>query len=164
MLLALLLLGAAALAEAPRVGDVCPDFELTTLDGGTFRLSDCRGKVVFVNIWATWCPPCVMEMPEIQRLAEAYPDRLAVIGVSVDELEETARDFVTRLGYTYPFAMDDADHTVALKLFPTFSIPNSIFIDPQGVVTSVKAGAASYFILENRFRDAWEHGGETWEP
>ncbi len=164
LLMALLLLGAAALAEAPQVGDVCPDFELTTLDGGTFRLSECRGKVVFVNIWATWCMPCVMEMPGIQKLAETYPDRLEVIGVSVDDSEESARLLVEKLGYTYTFAMDDPDHTVSLKIFPSFSIPNSIFIDPDGVVTSIKAGAASYFILENRFRDAWEHGGERAEP
>lgn len=153
--LALLLIGAMALAEGGvQKGDECPDFELTTLAGETFRLSEQRGKVVFINIWATWCPPCAAEMPDIDRLAASHPDDLAVIGVSVDDLESTVRDFIEEKGYAYPIAMDDAKYTVARELFPTMYIPNSIFIAPNGVVTSIEAGQATYAMLEQRFADA----------
>ena len=156
--LALLMLGTIALAESAQdVGSQCTDFELTTLTGETFRLSDCRGKVVFINIWATWCPPCVSEMPEIDRLAAAYPDELVVLGVSVDDRMSTVKEFIAEKGYSYAIAMDDASYTVANKLFPTYAIPNSIFIDPNGIVTSIEAGAADYATLERRFLDAKLH-------
>ena len=161
--LALLLIGTLALAEAAgaQVGDECPDFELTTLTGDTFRLSDCRGKAVFINIWATWCPPCRAEMGDIDRLAATYPDELAVIGVSIDELKSTVEDFIAENGYSYPIAMDDAGYTVSMKIFPSYYIPNSIFIDPNGVVTSIESGSADYDTLEQRFQDALAHGAES---
>ncbi len=130
-----------ALAETS-VGDVCPDFSLNTLSGGTFRLSDYRGKVVFINIWATWCPPCVSEMPDIQRLQENHGD-LKVLGVSVDDSASIARSFIQKNGYTYTMAMDDAHYTVTEGIFPTYYIPNSIFIDPNGVVTYIGSGSMS---------------------
>ena len=145
--------------EPPDVGDVCPDFELETLDGETFRLSDYRGKVVFVNLWATWCPPCVGEMPEIEALSQAYPDDLVVLGVSLDESEEDVRAFVEENGYTYRLAMD-SDGLVGWKIFPTFSIPNSVFIDPNGIVTSIEVGAAPYAVMEGRFEDALANAAE----
>ena len=161
--LALLLIGALALAEGSgaQVGDECPDFELTTLSGDTFKLSECRGKVVFINVWATWCPPCRAEMGDIDRLAAAYPDELAVIGVSIDELKSTVDAFIAENGYSYPVAMDDAGYTVSMKIFPSYYIPNSIFIDPNGVVTSIEAGSADYDTLEQRFKDALAHGAES---
>lgn len=156
--LALLMVGVSSLAEAaPDVGSFCPDFELTTLKGETFRLSENRGKVVFINIWATWCPPCVSEMPEIEKLANAHADELVVLGVSVDDRVSTVEEFLAEKGYTYTIAMDDANYTVANRLFPTYAIPNSIFIDPKGVVTSIEAGAASYATMERRFLDAKLH-------
>lgn len=156
--LALMLLGAMALAESAQdVGSLCPDFELTTLTGETFRLSECRGKVVFINIWATWCPPCVSEMPEINRLAADHADELVVLGVSVDDRVSTVEEFIAEKGFSYLIAMDDANYTIANRLFPTYAIPNSIFIDPNGVVTSIEAGAADYATLERRFLDAKVH-------
>lgn len=164
--LALLALGAVALAEAtpPQVGDACPDFELETLDGGAFRLSDCRGKVVFINIWATWCPPCVAEMPSIQQLAEAHPDDLVVLGVSLDDAAGTVEAFVGGHGYTYPIAMEDAESTVSRKLFPTFAVPNSIFLDADGVVTYARPGGLSYAQMEYLFADALARGEKAPEP
>ena len=149
-----LMLCAAALAEATttaEVGKPAPDFEVQTLDGETFRLSDCRGKVVFLNIWATWCPPCVAEMPDIQALSEAHPEDLVVIGVSM-EPEQDVRSFVEENGYTYKFAIDDGN--IGGLLYPTYYIPNSIFIDPNGVITFMDAGGADYETMEARYSDA----------
>ena len=137
----------AAFAEAS-VGEVCPDFSLTTLSGETFRLSDYRGKVVFINIWATWCGPCVSEMPDIQRLKDTYSD-LVVLGVSVDDAASIARNFIQKNGYTYTMAMDDNYYTVTGRIFPTYYIPNSIFIDPNGIVTYLASGSMSYNLMES---------------
>ena len=151
-----------ALAEAS-VGDTCPDFSLTTLSGGTFRLSDHRGKVVFINIWATWCPPCVGEMPDIQRLKDTYSD-LVVLGVSVDDSASTARSFIQKNGYTYTMAMDDQYYTVSGRIFPTYAIPNSIFIDPNGVITYLNAGSMSYSRMESLYLSAKANAAPTAEP
>ena len=152
LILVFALMSAAAMAEKPdpaEVGKVAPDFELETLDGDMFRLSDCLGKVVFLNIWATWCPPCVEEMPDIQALYENYSDDLVVIGVSVDETPEEVRDFIAENGYTYTFAMDTV-YQVSGLLYPTYYIPNSIFIDPKGIVVSMDVGASDYATMEAR--------------
>ena len=155
LICALMLLCAAGTAEetAPAtVGMPAPDFEIETLDGEVFRLSDCRGKVVFINIWATWCPPCVAEMPDIQALSEAYPDDLVVIGVDCMEEEQVVRDFIAENGYTYIFGIDDG--VIGGELYPTYAIPNSIFIDPEGVVSSIEVGMADYASMEERYQAA----------
>ena len=150
LMLALCFAARAETAEAAKVGGLAPDFEVETLDGEVFRLSDCRGKVVFLNIWATWCPPCVSEMLDIQALFEAYPDDLVVIGVSVDGTREEVEGFVAENEYTYTFAMDD-NYIVSGLLYPTYYIPNSIFIDPDGIIVSMDVGASDYNTLEARF-------------
>ena len=152
----------AAFAETS-VGEVCPDFSLTTLSGETFRLSDYRGKVVFINIWATWCGPCVSEMPDIQRLQETYSD-LKVVGVSVDDNASIARSFAQAHGYTYTMAMDDSYYTVTGRIFPTRFIPNSIFIDPNGVVTYLDSGSMSYDRMEALYLNAKANAKPTAEP
>ncbi len=152
----------AALADAS-VGEVCPDFSLTTLSGGTFRLSDYRGKVVFVNIWATWCGPCVSEMPDIQRLQDTYSD-LVVLGVSVDNTASIARSFIRQYGYTYAMAMDDSYYTVTGRIFPSRYIPYSIFINPDGVVTYMDSGSMSYSRMDSLYRNAKASARPTAEP
>lgn len=153
LMLALVQFCASAAFAETSVGEVCPDFSLTTLSGGTFRLSDYRGKVVFINIWATWCGPCVGEMPDIQRLQETYSD-LVILGVSVDDDASIARSFAQEHGYTYTMAMDDDNYTVTGRIFPTSYIPNSIFIDPNGVVTYLDFGSMSYDRMESLYLNA----------
>ena len=156
MILALVMVGTMALAQPlgnPQVGDTAFDFELKMIDGETFKLSDHLGKVVFLNIWATWCGPCVSEMPDIEKLANAYPDDLVVLGVSCDDSEKTVQSFVEEMGYTYNFAWD-GNYLVSGLLYPSYGIPNSIFISPEGVITSMEMGAASYEVMEQRYFDA----------
>ena len=154
-----LLLAGLALAEEnipAKVGQPAPDFELELLNGESFALSEQRGKVVYLNIWATWCPPCVAEMPDIQKLFEAHPDDLVVIGASVDQGSPLdVVQFLADGGYTYQFAMD-ADFNLASVLFPTQGIPESVFIDPNGVVSSIDIGMLTYAQMEQRFQTALE--------
>lgn len=163
LLAALVMIGTAAFAQPlsnPQVGDAALDFELRMIDGEKFRLSDHLGKVVFLNVWATWCGPCVMEMPDIEKLANTYPDNLVVLGVSCDDSEKTVKSYVEELGYTYNFAWD-GNYLVSGLLYPSYAIPNSIFIGPDGVITSMEMGAATYEMLEQRYFEALASNGET---
>ena len=162
-----LALCAPAMAEAQpeqafasaRIGQEAPDFELELLSGETFRLSDCRGKVVFINIWATWCPPCVAEMPYIQALADAHPDDLVVIGVSCDYGLDEIVSFVEQNGYTYPIGWDES-RVIGGLMYPSYYIPNSIFVDPNGIVTQMGFGGATYEVMEQNYLDALNHAAE----
>ena len=146
LVLTLALLTSAALAtELSPVaeGQEASDFEVTLTDGTTFKLSDQRGKAVLVNLWATWCPPCVAEMPDLQKLSEDYAEELVVLGVNVGDTAEDAAAFMEENGYTYPMYVD-ADYTLALSMFPSPYIPFTVVIDPNGVVTAIHSGLATY--------------------
>ena len=149
-----MLLSACALAQ---VGEPAPDFELTTLTGETFKLSEQRGKVVFLNLWATWCPPCVAEMPDIQKLYEAHPDDLTVIGASLDDDQATVEEYLSENSYTYPIAMDE-DFKLSGDLYYTRGIPLSVFISPSGVMTYMNPGMLEYDAMEELYQQALANG------
>jgi len=142
-----------------QIGAEVPDFEVELTDGAVFKLSEQRGKVVLVNIWATWCPPCVGEMPDLQKLSEDYEDRLVVLGLNSGEDAETISAFFEKNGYTYPAALDE-DYKLSTELFPTAYIPYTVIIDPNGVVTEMQVGAKSYEVFQG-YIDAALAGAET---
>jgi cytochrome c biogenesis protein CcmG/thiol:disulfide interchange protein DsbE len=109
-----------------------PDFALHGLDWQTVHLSDLRGRVVVLNFWATWCNPCVLEMPVLQRYASLYPDDLVVVGVNMQESETQVRQFIDQVVISYPILLDSKDE--AGKLFQVIDLPNTFFIDQQGFV------------------------------
>ncbi len=122
------------------LGDIAPEFEAKQLDGSTFRLSDYRGKkAVLIDFWATWCPPCVDEIPTIKRIAETYRDQgLEVVGVSLDREEKALRDFIKRekLGYVQVF---EKEKTRAItKSYGVWSIPSVFLVDKNGVIKALK--------------------------
>ena len=120
--------------EAPMQGKIAPDFNLPTLDGGTLRLADYKGKLVFLNIWATWCAPCREEMPSMQRLAEKLAGGdFAMITISIDEKTEEVEKFVKELGLTFPVGMDPAQKVAAD--YKITGVPETYIISPDGVVT-----------------------------
>lgn len=156
LMLVLLCLPTLALASSiPMVGYEAPDFEIELIDGETFRLSEQRGKVVLINIWATWCGPCVAEMPDIDQLAQDYADELVVIGVNSGEREQTVIDFVEENGYSYLFAADE-DYYISGMLYPTTAIPYTIVVDADGVITQLHRGGGTgmYEVLEGYVKDA----------
>lgn len=155
-ILILLCLPTTCAANLPAaLGMEAPDFELELITGEIFRLSDQRGKVVMINIWATWCPPCVAEMPDINRLAQDYADDLVVIGVNCGEDEDTIRQFVAENGYDYLFAADP-DYTVSGRLYPTSAIPYTVIVDAQGIVVQMHRGGGEgmYEVLEDYVKKA----------
>jgi len=87
--------------------NTAPDFTLERLDGGTISLVDFRGKKpVVVDFWASWCPNCRRDMPNLNRFYEKYKDKVEVIGVNLQENESTVRDFIASRGISFPIALD----------------------------------------------------------
>jgi len=146
------LLALAAFAPSPvfaavRAGDPEPALTFPTATGKTLALASYKGKPVYLNFFATWCPPCNSEAPSVGKLASAYAKRgLAVIGV--DELESgpKAQSFITQYHLSYP-AVLDSDGS-ALRAFGGFGLPVHVFISRNGTVKLVHIGEMSRAEIE----------------
>lgn len=116
-----------------------PDFKLKDLNGKELSLSDLKGKKVFLNFWATWCPPCKAEMPEIQKLYEETKDSdLVIVSVDIGEPLSEVKSFIDNNKYSFKVLLD-SDQSVATKYSIT-AIPTSYFIDEDGNIISKKSG------------------------
>ena len=114
-------------------GDRAPDFDLTAEDGTGLRLDDYRGKYVLLNFWATWCPPCIQEMPSLNSVHEDFRERgLVVLGISVDEDQEVYQSFLSNRGVTFP-TVRDPERSVSVR-YGTFKYPETYLIDREGTV------------------------------
>ncbi|MBX0329630.1 TlpA family protein disulfide reductase [Oscillochloris sp. ZM17-4] len=133
--------GALALTPSPRAGFPAPDFALDSLGGGQVRLSEQRGSVVLVNIWASWCGPCRAEMPAIQRLYAAESGRglqILAVNSTVQDSADAARAFAEELGLSFPILIDgDGAVTTAYRVQ---ALPSTFVIDRAGVVRRVLYG------------------------
>lgn len=131
-----------------------PDFTLTDQYGNTHTLSEYRGKTIFLNFWATWCGPCKMEMPDIQKLYEEYGENsedLIVLGVAnpkmdeypqnADVSQEEIGEFLTSNGYTYPVVMDTTGEIFAS--YGIASFPTTFMITEEGKVFGYASGTLS---------------------
>ena len=129
-------------SPAPRPGRYAPDFTLTDLDGNQVTLSEHRGKKVILNFWATWCPPCRAEMPDLERLAHDHESTLTVLLIDLEEGEEQIRPFLDDIGVTL-VPLLDSDAAVA-TMYRVAALPTSLIIDEEGVIREVQAGAVTY--------------------
>jgi thiol-disulfide isomerase/thioredoxin len=123
------------------VGDPMPAYTATYLDGKPLNLAGEKGKVIFLNVWATWCGPCRFETPELQALQNQYAaNGLKVIGVSVDEGEtEAVKTFVAEQKITYPIALDPEGRIA--NLLQTTVLPTSLLLDRNGKIVWRQIGA-----------------------
>jgi cytochrome c biogenesis protein CcmG/thiol:disulfide interchange protein DsbE len=139
--------------ERPEVGHFAPDFALKNLTGKTVRLSDFRGKkVVLINFWATWCPPCRLEMPTMQQIYSDYKDRgfeILAINIEPDATDEI-RQFMKELRLTFPVLLD-SDMKVT-RQYRLFGLPISILIDRHGIIRSKDVGYHDWTTAESRQR------------
>jgi peroxiredoxin len=117
-------------------GNLAPDFELGSIDGKATKLSSLRGKKVILNFWATWCPPCRLEMPEMEKFyTENKNEGLEIIAVNLTKAEKSRADvppFIKADAITFPVLMDENGD--AAQLYEISSIPASFIIDTQGVI------------------------------
>ncbi len=115
-------------------------FQLADLDGRPVRLADLRGKAVWLNFWASWCPPCQAETPILRDTYEAYRDRgLVIVGVAVQETTvDDVRRYTQTYGIEYPVAFDTSGDI--LRLYQVGALPTQVFIDPRGVVRQTLVG------------------------
>lgn len=118
------------------------DFPLQTLDGKTVNLSELKGKVVFMNVWATWCPPCRAELPDIEKLYKKMQGKpVEFVMLTVDEELQAARDFIKKEGYSFPVY---APTGPLPKAFETQAIPVTFVIDANGKIVDRNEGMANY--------------------
>ena len=122
------------------VGDAAPDFTAVLTDGTEFTLSEQQGKVVLLNFWATWCGPCVREMPAFEKLYGEYGEDIAILAVNCMESEDIVKAFQAENGYTFPIACDP-EGDVSLK-YPSQGIPYTLVIDEEGIIQNIYVGAA----------------------
>ena len=124
-------------------------FRMTDLYGKTVAFESLKGKVVFMNIWATWCPPCIAEMPNIQSLYEKVgSDKIAFVMLSVDEGGvEKVKKFIDRKGYTFPVYLPASQLP---QEFYSNAIPTTFIISPEGKIVAKQEGMAEYDTPEVR--------------
>jgi peroxiredoxin len=127
----MLVLGSCRSSEPTTVGSTAPDFTLT--DGQkTVQLSQLRGKPVLLNFWATWCPPCVQEVPDLVALQQQMGDKMVVLAVSVDVDEGAYKAFTTKRMQGV-LTVQDPSHK-ASTLYGTFAYPETYLIDRNGKI------------------------------
>ena len=124
--------------NALQEGDIAPDFTATKVDGSTFKLSDHSDECVLINFWATWCGPCVGEMPAFQKLNDDDIDGLEIICIDCQEDEKTVDSFVKENGYTFNIAYDTKGEICAK--YPTRGIPYTLVVN-KGKIVNIYVGA-----------------------
>lgn len=131
--------GLTALVDRP----VAPDFVLEDLSGKIHRLADYRGKVVMINFWATWCPPCRAEMPSLQRAWDRlHPEGIELLAVNVGEDENQMFISGADGEYRFPILLD-RDRAV-LKLWPVRGLPTTLVVDKQGRIVYTALGGREW--------------------
>jgi len=149
---------AAAGQAAPDSGDLVgqrrPDFSHIGLDGRPVAMADFDGRVTLLNFWATWCAPCVEEMPMLSAVYETYRgDGFVVVGIALDDPDRAA-SFARELGVSYPVLLGRTDVVITGRRFGNTSgmLPYSVLIDHEGVVRWTYLGALDRSDLERRLR------------
>jgi peroxiredoxin len=146
---------------SPREGFSAPDFTLDLLGGGQLALSDLRGKVVMVNLWASWCPPCRAEMPTIEKVYQAFQAQgLVVLGVNTtfQDSESDVAAFVEEFGLTFPIPLD-REGGVSQR-YQMRGLPSTFFIDRQGIIrTVVIGGPMSEAVIQSKVEELLRQGG-----
>ena len=115
--------------------------------GPSVNLADFRGKPLVINFWATWCAPCVKEMPEFQKASEAFGDKVALLGVDVEDAPPNAEPFAERLGIDYPMGIDPAREFY--RQVGNFGMPTTLLVDAKGIVRYRHTGGLDLATLES---------------
>jgi len=127
-------------AQVARVGRPAPEFTLLALDGQAVSLGDLQGGPVMVNFWATWCGPCVHEMPYIQEVYEVWSGKgLAILAININESPSQVQGFMQENRLSFPVLLDESGEVA--EQYGIRYIPTTIFIDSDGIIRNIKQGA-----------------------
>lgn len=127
---------------APRIGSEAPDFTLQSLEGKEIKLSDLRGKPVMINFWATWCPPCRVEIPvivQMYRETRTAESDYEVLGIATQSDRPTIEALARELGINFP-VLPDVQNRVTSDLYRVLPIPTSFFVDKDGIIRYIHIG------------------------
>jgi len=139
-------LGSGSRATA-KIGEPAPDFTLPTPEGENISLKEFQGQVVLINFWATWCPPCRLEMPFLEAAYQRYKDQgFTVLAVDQQESPQAVRAYFQELGLTFPVVIDGTGEVSSL--YRVLALPTSYFVDRNGVVRIMHRGAMTQQQLE----------------
>ena len=129
-------------ANTVEVGQPAPDFAIRDVNGDIVRLSDFRGKVVVLNFWATWCPPCRAEMPDFQEVFEAREAAgdfaIRAVDKLLEDTEDAVRQFVEEFGLTFAVGFDETDEI--FERYGVRGLPSTFFIDRDGILRQKSLG------------------------
>ncbi len=141
--------------QSPLIARQAPSFTLPLFGGGTIRLEDLRGKVVFLNFWASWCPPCRAEAKTLEAAWQQYKDQEVVfLGIDIQDTDQDARAFLKEFGITYLNAWD-VGGKVAIE-YGVWGIPETYFIDRKGLITYKQVGALGMPTIMAKLDEALE--------
>lgn len=131
--------------EAPLPGSLAPGFSLARLGGGDVSLSELRGRAVLINFWASWCPPCRLEMPDLVRAYERYEAQgltILAVNLTFQDAMQDVEAFVEEFHMTFPVLLDERGE-VAAGLYRLRGLPTSVFVEPSGIIRRIYIGAMS---------------------
>jgi cytochrome c biogenesis protein CcmG/thiol:disulfide interchange protein DsbE len=144
---------------APRIGKEAPDFRVIGLDGAPIQLSDFRGRPILVTFWATWCPPCRAEDPDIEAVYRQFQDAgLVVLAVDLGEDPVTVRNYAQRAGLTFTVALDQRNE--AAGIYRIAGPPTHYFIDADGLIRDWQNGSMSKETIEKKVSAILPTGGK----
>ncbi|MGH7388646.1 MAG: TlpA disulfide reductase family protein [Candidatus Rokuibacteriota bacterium] len=127
----------------PARGKAAGDFTLPLVDGQRFRLSEHQGRPVFINFWATWCPPCLEELPAMERLWREHKERgLVMVAVSLDANPKVVAPFIAKHGFTFPVAIDS--RLDVANAYGVRALPATVLVDRQGQLAALALGPRAW--------------------
>lgn len=135
-------MGLAGCASRAQPGKPVPDFQLSLLSGQQVTLASYRGRVLVLNFWASWCPPCVEETPALNALARQLPSNVAVLGVSIDEDPVAYQTFLAEYHIQFPTARDPSQ--ALMHRYGTVQIPETYIITPDGLLARKLVSVADF--------------------
>ncbi|HKJ04951.1 MAG TPA: TlpA disulfide reductase family protein [Geopsychrobacteraceae bacterium] len=143
MLFAILMMLSSGFAAEP-ANQKAPDFTLEDMQGNKVSLSDFKGKIVMINFWATWCPPCIEEMPSMEKLYKKLgKEDFVILAINIEpDAREYVAEFLAKNPYTYPVLLDG--ESLVQELYGAYRLPETVIVNRQGEIVNRVVGGRDW--------------------